>query len=92
MIDQTKLPEKFVHVTFKDYRQVARAIREMVVRGAPAIGVAAAMGMALAANASKAKDKNQFLEELRRAGRRSLQESSNCMEPILGCRPHPSQG
>jgi methylthioribose-1-phosphate isomerase len=68
MIDQTKLPEKFVHVTFRNHRQVAKAIREMVVRGAPAIGVAAAMGMALAANASRAKDKHQFLRELRSAG------------------------
>lgn len=68
MVDQTKLPEKFVYITLKDYRQVARAIREMVVRGAPAIGVAAAMGMALAADASKAKSKKQFLEEMRRAG------------------------
>ena len=68
MIDQTRLPEKFVHVTFKDYRQVARAIKEMVVRGAPAIGVSAAMGMALAANGSRAKDKNQLLKELRSAG------------------------
>jgi methylthioribose-1-phosphate isomerase len=68
MVDQTKLPERFVYVTLKDYRQVARAIREMVVRGAPAIGVAAAMGMALAADASKAKGKERFLEEMRRAG------------------------
>jgi len=68
MIDQTRLPERFVHVTFRNYRQVAKAIREMVIRGAPAIGVAAAMGMALAADASTAKDKTQFLKELRSAG------------------------
>jgi len=68
VVDQTKLPERFVYVTLKDYRQVARAIREMVVRGAPAIGVAAAMGMALAADASEAKGKERFLEEMRRAG------------------------
>ena len=68
MIDQTKLPDRFVYVKLKTHRQVARAIREMVVRGAPAIGVAAAMGMALAATASKAKDKDKFLEEMRGAG------------------------
>jgi len=47
MIDQTRLPREFVYVTCKDYREVAEAIRSMVIRGAPAIGVAAAMGVAL---------------------------------------------
>lgn len=64
MIDQTKLPYKFVYVSYKDYREIARAIREMVVRGAPAIGVAAAMGIALAANSSHAKTKQQLISEL----------------------------
>jgi methylthioribose-1-phosphate isomerase len=49
MIDQTRLPREQVYVTCRDYREVAEAIRAMVIRGAPAIGVAAAMGMALAA-------------------------------------------
>ncbi|MDQ6760261.1 MAG: S-methyl-5-thioribose-1-phosphate isomerase [Acidobacteriota bacterium] len=47
MIDQTKLPSQEVYVTCKDYGEVAEAIRSMVIRGAPAIGVAAAMGIAL---------------------------------------------
>lgn len=47
MIDQTKLPRQEVYVTCTDYRQVAEAIRDMIIRGAPAIGVAAAMGVAL---------------------------------------------
>jgi methylthioribose-1-phosphate isomerase len=47
MIDQTKLPREEVFVTCTDYQQVAEAIRSMVIRGAPAIGVAAAMGVAL---------------------------------------------
>lgn len=68
MIDQTRIPEKFVYVMFKDYRQVAKAIEKMVVRGAPAIGVAAAMGMALAANSSRRKGKDQFLKDLQTAG------------------------
>ena len=46
-IDQTKLPTEEVYVTCTDYEQVATAIRDMIVRGAPAIGVAAAMGVAL---------------------------------------------
>ncbi len=47
MIDQTRLPQEEKYVTCTDYRQVADAIRSMVIRGAPAIGVAAAMGIAL---------------------------------------------
>ena len=49
MIDQTKLPAEEVYVTFTTAREVADAIRNMVIRGAPAIGVAAAMGVALGA-------------------------------------------
>jgi methylthioribose-1-phosphate isomerase len=64
MIDQTRLPYRFAYVSLKDYRQVAKAIRQMTVRGAPAIGVAAAMGMALAANANRSKPKEQFMDEL----------------------------
>jgi len=56
MIDQTRLPYKFTYVSLRDYPQVAKAIKEMTVRGAPAIGVAAAMGLALAANASRTKN------------------------------------
>ncbi|HEY6389733.1 MAG TPA: S-methyl-5-thioribose-1-phosphate isomerase [Bryobacteraceae bacterium] len=47
MIDQTKLPREETYVTCTDYKQVADAIKSMVIRGAPAIGVAAAMGIAL---------------------------------------------
>ena len=47
MIDQTRLAGEVVYVTCRDYREVAEAIRSMVIRGAPAIGVAAAMGVAL---------------------------------------------
>src|SRR5437899_12222611 len=47
MIDQTRLPREQVFVTCRSYREVAEAIRSMVIRGAPAIGVAAAMGVAL---------------------------------------------
>ncbi|MEN6535128.1 MAG: S-methyl-5-thioribose-1-phosphate isomerase [Bryobacteraceae bacterium] len=47
MIDQTRLPKEQVFVTCRDYNEVAEAIRSMVIRGAPAIGVAAAMGVAI---------------------------------------------
>jgi len=68
MIDQTRLPDKLTYVTYSDYRQVAKAIKDMVVRGAPAIGVAAAMGLALAANDAKGTaDKEQFMRRLQAA-------------------------
>ncbi len=47
MIDQTRLPREIVYVTCRGYREVAGAIQTMIIRGAPAIGVAAAMGVAL---------------------------------------------
>ncbi|HEV8405733.1 MAG TPA: S-methyl-5-thioribose-1-phosphate isomerase [Nitrososphaera sp.] len=55
LIDQTKLPNKLVYVKCKDYKEVADAIKKLVVRGAPAIGVTAAFGLALASQQSKAK-------------------------------------
>jgi methylthioribose-1-phosphate isomerase len=61
MLDQRRLPaEEIVH-TYADYQGVAKAIREMVIRGAPAIGVAAAMGVAIGAQKSHART----IEELR---------------------------
>src|ERR1700687_6468398 len=47
ILDQRRLPAEEISYTYTDYRDVAKAIREMVIRGAPAIGVAAAMGVAL---------------------------------------------
>ncbi len=54
MIDQRRLPAEVVRHTYTDYQDVAAAIRDMVIRGAPAIGVAAAMGIALGVQCSKA--------------------------------------
>src|ERR1700760_2469317 len=54
-LDQTKLPTEETYVTCKTHEQVADVIRNMVVRGAPAIGVAAALGIALGVNNSKAE-------------------------------------
>jgi len=48
MLDQRLLPEKEVYLELKTYEQVARAIEEMAIRGAPAIGIAAGFGLALA--------------------------------------------
>jgi methylthioribose-1-phosphate isomerase len=55
MIDQLKLPTQEVYVTCRTYQEVAEAIRSMVIRGAPAIGVAAAMGVALGVKNSAAR-------------------------------------
>lgn len=55
-IDQTRLPTEEVYVTCRTYQEVATAIRDMIVRGAPAIGVATAMGVALGILQSSAKD------------------------------------
>jgi len=63
-IDQTKLPTQEVYVTCKDYREVANAIRTMIVRGAPAIGVAAAMGVAIGAQRSKATTLTELERQL----------------------------
>ncbi|HVX03232.1 MAG TPA: S-methyl-5-thioribose-1-phosphate isomerase [Nitrososphaera sp.] len=64
MIDQTKLPNKLVYVKCTDHHQVADAIKKLVVRGAPAIGVSAALGLALAAQNSKATTLSALMTEL----------------------------
>lgn len=69
MIDQRLLPAELRLVEYENYREVARAIRTMVVRGAPAVGAAAAFGMALAAQESQARDRNGLLTDLRAAAR-----------------------
>jgi methylthioribose-1-phosphate isomerase len=61
ILDQRRLPADEISYTYNDYREVAKAIREMVIRGAPAIGVAAAMGVAIGVQKSKART----LEELK---------------------------
>lgn len=66
LVDQRKLPFRLSYIICRDYRQVARAIKDMAVRGAPAIGVAAAMGLALAAKRSKASDVGKLLMSMER--------------------------
>ena len=63
MLDQLKLPAEVVHYTYTDYRDVAKAIKTMIIRGAPAIGVAAAMGIALGVQRSEAKTLEQLRAE-----------------------------
>ena len=69
LIDQTKLPSKLVYMQCKDYLEVADAIKKLIVRGAPAIGVTAAFGLALAAHRSKAKTLSELMTDLETAFR-----------------------
>ena len=64
LIDQTKLPLEYSVVECRTYGEVAQAIKNMIVRGAPAIGVAAAYGLALGAANSRAENRDEFLREI----------------------------
>src|SRR5262245_46908246 len=64
MLDQRLLPTREIYRTYRDYRGVARAIKDMVIRGAPAIGVAAAMGIALGARQLKKIEQPEEFERL----------------------------
>src|SRR5690348_8780050 len=66
MIDQRKLPASEIYVTCKTANDVAKAIKTMVIRGAPAIGVAAAMGLALGMRRSTATGTKQFATEFQK--------------------------
>ena len=67
MVDQRKLPGQEIYVRCRNAQEVARAIRTMVIRGAPAIGVAAAMGLALGMRKSAAKGTKQFAVEFQKS-------------------------
>ena len=67
MIDQTKLPNELVFVEYSDFQEIASAIKTLVVRGAPAIGVSGAFGLALAALQSKSITKKKLIEDLEKA-------------------------
>ena len=62
MIDQRKIPAKVEWYTCKGYRDVIEGIRKMVIRGAPAIGIAAAMGLSLGARSIRTGDRRKFLQ------------------------------
>src|SRR5690348_177109 len=76
LIDQTKLPTEHIIVECKTYQEVAKAIVDMIVRGAPAIGVSAAYGVAIGALDIKTDSKEIFFKEL-----------SNICDVIKGTRP-----
>jgi methylthioribose-1-phosphate isomerase len=64
MIDQRLLPTREVYRVYRDHRDVARAIKDMVIRGAPAIGVAAAMGIALGMRTARGRDVDASFQRL----------------------------
>jgi len=73
MIDQRKLPGKKEWVVCRGYKDVIRAIQTMVIRGAPAIGVAAAMGLALGARSIRTANRADFTARLKATGEEMLQ-------------------
>lgn len=70
LIDQTRLPNEYAVVDIHRYEDMAWAIETMIVRGAPAIGVAAAYGMYLGAREIKTTDRNEFLTQLDQVAQR----------------------
>lgn len=73
LLDQRQLPTSTTYCEYTDYREVAQAIQDMVVRGAPAIGVTAAFGLAIAARQSTATTADAFLTDLKTAGDHLIQ-------------------
>ena len=84
MIDQRKLPGQEVYVHCKTANEVARAIKTMVIRGAPAIGVAAAMGIALGMNRSKATGHEAVCGRVQQAVRSDGGDAADRREFVLG--------
>lgn len=77
MLDQRLLPHKEVYRVYRDYEGVAQAIRDMVIRGAPAIGVAAAMGVALGVLKIKGKNFDREFERIFRTLRKTRPTAVN---------------
>jgi methylthioribose-1-phosphate isomerase len=67
ILDQRLLPEEVVYKDFVKCEEVASAIRQMLIRGAPAIGIAAGYGLSLSAFHSKAKDNEEFVNEIKKS-------------------------
>lgn len=64
ILDQTKLPSEIVYLECTDYQMIADAIKRLSIRGAPAIGIAAAMGIALGAQGIRAENFDEFIKKL----------------------------
>ena len=88
MIDQTLLPNKEEFFTCRDYKDVAHAIRTMVIRGAPAIGVAAAMGVAI--GVAQADPSSDLDAQLAVISAELAGDAADGGQSVLGDRPHES--
>ena len=86
MIDQRKLPGQEVYVRCKTAAEVARAIKTMVIRGAPAIGVAAAMGIALGMRRSKAQGTQAVRRRVQQDLRSDGRHAADGRQSVLGDR------
>jgi len=84
LIDQTLLPEKLKFIRCDSVDSIAQAIEEMKVRGAPALGVAAAMALAVAALNSRAKTRNALLRELNHAARKICRTRPTAVNLFVG--------
>ena len=86
MIEQTKLPNELIFVEYDDFNQVANAIKTLIVRGAPAIGVSGAFGLGLAVLQSKATSKDELISDLETAKKYSFCNKTYCSKFELGIR------
>ena len=84
LIDQTKLPGKLEYIEITNYKKMAESIKLMHIRGAPAIGVAAAMGTTLAAIEFQNLPLSQFSSKLQEAGKFISKRSTNSDKSFLG--------
>ena len=89
LIDQTRLPSAEVVLEVRDYRQLIEAIESLRVRGAPALGVAAAYGIALGAQSLDVADAADFLARLDGIAREIVAARAGVWNPVPGrARPH----
>ena len=84
ILDQLRLPREVTYHTYTDYHDVAKAIKDMIIRGAPAIGVAAAMGVALGVEHSRCANSPRAARRIRHHLRHPCPHPSNSSRSVLG--------
>jgi len=92
MIDQRKLPHDVIYNEYQDPAAVAGAIKDMVIRGAPAIGAAAAYGLALVPWHDETGSLEEVYQKTWGSGADSAGVPTDCCKPVLGHRPHDGSG
>lgn len=88
LIDQTRLPDEYTRIEITTYQQMAEAIKTMIVRGAPAIGIAAAYGLYLGAREIQTSDRQEFLNQLEPIAqvlRATRPTAVNCFGQLIKC-------